>query len=55
MVPAENNVPQEGNCGVMKLTILCLDIELIFKEALEDLADMVDMVRKGARKNYNIV
>ena len=46
-----------GNKVTRKLAFLCLDIELIFKQALEDVADMVDMVRKkkerrGRGTNY---
>ena len=50
-----DNIPQEGNRAAVELTLLCLDIELILEEALENLADMVNMVSRGSRKNENVI
>ena len=53
--PGRDNKPQEGNRAAVELTFLCLNIELILQEALENLADMTNMVSRGARKNLNVI
>ena len=53
--PSRDNIPKEGNRAALELTLLCLDIELILEEGLENLADMVNMVSRGSRKNENVI